>query len=207
MNNLLMTIFKNKSFRKYWLEVVLLTIALAVAIVSWFIFLSDDKRQKMQQQEVKKETVENDIRSDIYFDVSGAVKNPGLYKASYGIRLEEAIRLAGGISENADKDFFIRNFNLAKVVSDQEKIYIPSILDLNNGYFEENTRTLNYNNSSSKINLNEATIEELDVLPGVGKITAQKIIDQRPYGALEELVNKKIISKNSFEKIKNLVEI
>jgi DNA uptake protein ComE-like DNA-binding protein len=50
-------------------------------------------------------------------------------------------------------------------------------------------------------------LEELDSLPGVGKVTAQKIIDNRPFKALEELINQKIITKSVFEKIKNLIEI
>ena len=106
---------------------------------------------------------------------------------------------------------------MARIVSDQEKIYIPSIWEVSNGFFIENPQTINQVSSlisnqqsainKSLININSSTLEELDSLPGVGKVTAQKIIDNRPFKALEELINQKIITKSVFEKIKNLIEI
>ncbi len=61
--------------------------------------------------------------------------------------------------------------------------------------------------SDGKVNINSATSSELDTLPGVGPVTAQKIIDNRPYKTLEELKEKKAVNKTTFEKIKDKVKL
>ncbi|MDQ3098251.1 MAG: helix-hairpin-helix domain-containing protein [bacterium] len=61
--------------------------------------------------------------------------------------------------------------------------------------------------SDGKINMNSATIAEMDVLPGIGPVTAQKIVDNRPYITLEELKEKKAVNKSTFEKIKEKIKI
>ncbi|MFH0979761.1 MAG: helix-hairpin-helix domain-containing protein [Candidatus Roizmanbacteria bacterium] len=204
-----------KKLKKYRVEAVLLTIAFLIAVVSLLIYLNT------YQNETEEEIITNPVSqtnpTKIFVDISGSVNKPDLYEASNDTRLKEIIKKAGDLSGDADKSFFARNFNLARIVSDQEKIYIPSVWEVNNGYFVENQQTLNYisqtnnyslvNNDSSLINLNSATIEQLDTLPGVGKITAQKIIDNRPFGALQELIDKKIVNKTVFENIKGLVVI
>jgi len=152
-------------------------------------------------------------------DIAGAVNKPGVYEVTVGARLKDAINLAEGITTEAEINFFNRNFNLARYVTDQEKIYIPSLFEINNGLFVEASRTLDYINpaptshrsgenlvgATTKTNINFASIDELDKLPGIGKITADKIIQNRPYKSIEELLTKKIVNKNVWEKIKNLV--
>ena len=155
----------------------------------------------------------------IMIDIAGAVNKPGVYEVTVGARLKDAINLAEGITTEAEINFFNRNFNLARYVTDQEKIYIPSLFEINNGLFVEASRTLDYINpaptshrsgenlvgATTKTNINFASIDELDKLPGIGKITADKIIQNRPYKSIEELLTKKIVNKNVWEKIKNLV--
>jgi competence protein ComEA len=63
------------------------------------------------------------------------------------------------------------------------------------------------NQSSSKISINSASEKELDTLPGIGEVTAQKIIQGRPYTSIEELKNKKIVKPTVYEKIKDLIAI
>ena len=75
------------------------------------------------------------------------------------------------------------------------------------GYFVENSSLKKPSEVFNKINVNDATLEELDTLPDVGKVTGQKIIDNRPYGALQELINRKVISENLLEKLEDLIEI
>lgn len=203
-----------KKIKKYLIEIIILTIALIIAVISLIIFL---KNQEDSSSSIIYQKNENQSSTKIYVDVSGSVNKPDLYETTNNTRLKELIQKAGGLSDNADKDFFSRNFNLARIVVDQEKIYIPSVWEVQNGYFTENPQTLNYlyplvNNqksltNDSLININSASIEELDALSGIGKITAQKIIDNRPFKALEELIDKKIVNKSVFENIKNLITL
>jgi len=123
---------------------------------------------------------------------------------------------------DADKNFFARNYNLARLVNDQEKIYVPATWEINSGIFIESQRTLDYilpaevpvnskmaqsETISNKLNLNTATVEELDSLPGIGQATAQKIIQNRPYKSIDELLIKKAVKKNIYENIKDLIEL
>jgi len=210
-----------KRVRKYSLEIILLSIALLIIIVVLVIY------NKNTEENIDQEFSDNN-RSDkilpkmIFVDVSGAVKKPNIYKVDFGTRIKDVIDKAGGLSDEADAMFFNRNFNLARVVSDQEKIYIPSAVEINNGIFIQNQRTLDYNSPSityaentlkdslsnnQLININIATIEELDQLPGVGSITANKIIANQPYSMINELLSKKVVNKGVFDKIKDLISV
>lgn len=204
-----------KRIRKYWLEVSLILVAVIVIIFSINIYLKATNEVSQNETNIDVDILRpTKVDGKIYVDVSGSVKNPDLYKASNGQRLKNLIDLAGGLADDADRDFFARNFNLAKVMSDQEKVYVPSVWEVSNGYFIEITQTLDHISAAKigedariKISLNEATLEELDTLPGVGKVTAQKIVDNRPFGALQELIDKKVLGKSAFEKVRELIEI
>lgn len=196
----------------------MLVIAFLITVASLIIYLQSYENSEKEIIEMASTSIQPTVKPEIiYVDVSGSVNKPDLYEASIGTRLKKIIEKAGGLSDNADKDFFARNFNLSRIVADQEKIYIPSVWEVNNGYFIEDPSMINYSisakndsqniNSQSLININSAMIEELDTLPGVGKITAQKIIDNRPFKALQELIDKKVVNKTVFENIKNLVTI
>ena len=212
-----------KRLKKYWVEIIILVMATTIAIISLIIIIRQYNNPNHQTS--NQSLVTSSIPStDIYIDVSGAVKKPGLYKLKENSRLKQAIDMASNLDTNADVDYFYRNFNLARILTDQEKIYVPSIWEVDNNLFVENSRVLNYlnpvtslsnidlsaNNSEAKdpiININESDIEELDTLPGVGKVTAQKIISGRPYTSIDELVTKKVISNSVYEKIKELIKI
>lgn len=212
---------KLKKFKRYQVEVFLLSLAFIITIISLILY----QKNESPESDLIKETQspyqkENSSPRKIFVDIAGAVNNPGMYEATLGARLKDILTLAGGLSDEADRIFFQRNFNLARIVTDQEKIYVPSSWEINSGIFIENSRTLDYispqnispseNNSSNsveKININQATIEELDTLPGIGKVTAQKIINNRPYQSIDELLTKKVVNKSTFEKIKDLISL
>ncbi len=202
-----------QNIKKYWLELSLITIAIATLVVSTLLYVSSIEKNKQFVVPKKAPSPTRAVSHDIFVDVSGAVNNPGLYKASESSRLNDLIDLAGGFTDNADRNFFYKNFNLAKIITDQDKIYIPTTFEVTNGYIlpenqpqTESVSSAN-NYSSSKININKATQPELETLPGVGPVTAQKIIGNRPFKALQELVDKKITTTSTFEKIKDLIEI
>lgn len=151
-------------------------------------------------QNPKVSTIQN---NSIYkVDVSGEVLNPGVYQLPVGSRIEEAIKAAGGIKTSADPDFVAKNLNLAQKVSDGMKIYVPKLAEANQA---GNQAVAGSSTSEVLININTAPLSDLDKLPGVGEVTAQKIIDSRPFGSLEELLIKKAVSKATYEKIKDLV--
>lgn len=192
-----------------------------ITIVALAIYAKNNQKNTDQEVITNNQAVQN-LSEKILVDVSGAVKKPNIYKIGFGARIKEVIDLAGGLSEDADVMFFNRNFNLARIVSDQEKIYVPTNVEINNGIFTQNQRTLDYVSPvnivpsdvqtpnldvSTKINLNSATVEELDQLPGIGLVTANKIISGRPFSTIDELLTKKVVNKGVFEKIKNLISI
>lgn len=206
--------FYYKKLRKYSVEIVLILASLMIAVTSAITYHSAKSEENTDDELVIESPEKGVMMTNIYVDVSGAVKVPGLYKALNGSRLNTFIEMGGGLSESADRQFFSRNFNLARIMGDQEKLYVPSEWEVSNGYFAENGQFQSMTLATPQItpyiepiSLNAATIEELDTLPGVGKITAQKIIDNRPFKALEELIIKKVISNSVFKNIENLISI
>lgn len=208
-----------KKIKKYIVEIILILIAVFIALISMFIYFKNSQNESSQYELEKEQSKTYQEKTIIYVEISGSVKKPDVYQVVFGTRLNDLIKKAGGLSDEADKNYFARNFNLARIVSDQEKIYIPSIWEVNNGYFTESVKNINYqqlppyqppnntNQTNELININEASLDELDSLPGIGKITAQKIIDARPFNDINDLVGKKIINKSVFEKIKDLITI
>ncbi len=212
-------LLKRLKLKKYFLEIILLGVAVIITATALVIYV---KNSQSSEEEVKTSQSPASLTAQkIFVDVSGALKKPDLYQVVSGTRIKEAIDKAGGLSDDADKNFFARNFNLARIVSDQEKIYVPSVWEVSNNIFMETSRTLDSTtpismgiasnatteDSNQLINVNSATIEELDQLPGVGQITANKIITNRPYSTADELLIKKVVNKSVFEKIKNLITL
>lgn len=135
----------------------------------------------------------------IFIDIEGAVVSPGVYEASTSAHLADALILAGGLAENADRDWVARNLNLALKMTDGAKIYIPAKTEAESSKLEVKTSIL--------LNINTANLSELDKLPGIGPVTAQKIIDNRPYSDTNELLNKKIVGQKVFEQIKDKITV
>ena len=74
-------------------------------------------------------------------------------------------------------------------------------------YLEEDSSQSPVEQSDLSVSINQATQDELEALPGVGPVSAQKIIDNRPYASIDELISKKVISSSTFEKIKELITL
>lgn len=143
-------------------------------------------------------------------DVSGEVNSPGVYALSSSSRVEDALKAAGGVADSADPNFVSRNLNLAQKISDGMKIYIPKTSEVGaSGVVAgANLTTSGSNfNTTSVININTASISDLEKLPKVGPVTAQKIIDNRPYSSIEELYTKKAVNKSAYEEIKDKVSV
>lgn len=133
----------------------------------------------------------------IAVDVAGAVINPGVYHLPIGSRVGEAVAAAGGLSDQADREQISKTINLAAKLSDGAKIYFAKI-----GKNQTTSAVGQVSGATTLINVNTASQAELESLPGVGPVTAGKIINNRPYQTLEELVSKKAVGQALLEKIK-----
>lgn len=177
------------------------------------------------QNQVKGNTEEE---TKIVCDISGAVRTPGVYELQDGARLNDLIELAGGLSDEADID----RINRARTVFDGEKIYIPKTgediqviagSESIKGGSESIEGVSNPNGNSSKsnesggsvsngrVNINLATLEELQTITGVGPSTAEKIIAYREeYGGfdrIEELMDISGIGEKTFKKMEDQVTV
>lgn len=143
---------------------------------------------------------------DVVVDVSGAVVQPGVYRFRQGSRLGEVIERAGGFTEDVDQGWVSKNINLAQVVIDGSKVYIPRVSEIK-GVEDVIDNVAGSVDVESMININTASMEELDSLWGIGDVRAQAIIEHRPYGDIDELVTKAGVPENVFSEIKNAVTV
>ncbi len=172
----------------------------------------------------------------IMVDVSGAVVNPGVYKLDVDSRVSQAIGAAGGISKKGDLPWIAKNLNQATRLNDGDKIFIPSLGETRpsltttqpSANQQPSPQVAGISTSEpglqkaatpvppvpsatpfsdGKISINSASATQLDTLPGVGPVTAQKIITGRPYNYLEELKEKKSVNRSTYEKIKEKIKL
>ena len=119
-----------KRTKKYLIEIILISLALIIAFISLFLYLKNNQAADEVVVSTSNFSTALTTPTKIYLDIAGAVNKPGVYQLNLGSRLKDAIKIAGNLSDDADKDFFARNFNLARIVSDQEKIYVPSVWEV-----------------------------------------------------------------------------
>lgn len=137
---------------------------------------------------------------DIVVDVEGAVLKPGVYHMASDSRFSDALIVAGGLSGSADRDWLAKNLNLAVKLVDGAKIYIPRV-------GEPDTESIKGVEAEDKININSASEQALDSLPGIGPTTAAKIINGRPYTSIEDLLSKKIVGSKVFGEIREKISV
>lgn len=145
-------------------------------------------------------------------DVSGEVMKPGVYKLPSGSRVDDALSISGGLTENADKIWVEKSLNRAAKLTDGQKIFIPSVQQFNvmsASISNQDSSVVQYNlgSDSKLININTASLETLDGLPGIGPVYGQKIIDNRPYSEVSELITKKILKQSTYDKVKDLIKV
>ena len=154
-------------------------------------------------------------KAPIAVHVIGAVPRPGLYEFAEGARVQDAIDAAGGLLTSANVD----SINLAALLEDGQQLSIPykageepaevsdDTLLVLPGATEEPTSQ----NSQDLININTASLEELDGLPGIGPTIAQRIIDYRdengPFQTIEDLMNVSGVGPSTFDQIKDLITV
>jgi len=162
---------------------------------------------------------------ELVVEISGEVEKPGVYHFSSGARIDDLLGLAGGVTENADSVWMAKNLNRAAKLIDGQKLYIPAqsnekpsspeesnsqsstltAKELTTAAPTSDSRTINSQASNGLININTASLSELDSLPGIGPVYAQKMIDHRPCSDISELKSKKVVPNATFEKIKEKI--
>lgn len=153
---------------------------------------------------------ETKVEKHVIVDVSGAVNKPGVYELASTSRVQDAIAAAGGFSSQADTTKIAQSLNLAAPLTDGAKLYVPTVgeqMTASAGVSGKDSGTAVLGDSTGMININTADEAMLDSLPGVGKVTAGKIIANRPYGAIDDLLAKKVVGKAVLEKIRGEVTV
>lgn len=122
----------------------------------------------------------------VVVDVTGAVRRPGVYTLRQGARIAEAISRAGGMTRHADSSLV----NLAAPLADGEQVLVPARAGAGAGVGGAAVAAVG-SSPASPVDLNTATVEQLDALPGIGPVTAQKIVDYRtqhgPFTSVDDL--------------------
>jgi competence protein ComEA len=158
-------------------------------------------------------------KSPIVVHVIGAVPRPGLYEFIEGARVQDAIDAAGGLLASANTSAI----NLASLLQDGQQLNIPyksgsepvenetETVELPTSDANSSSNNSDENTDVDLVNINTATLEELDSLPGIGPTIAQRIIDYRnengPFNTIEDIMNVSGIGPATFEEIQDLITV
>lgn len=195
-----------------------------IFIIGIYYFFIRDKEYIENNLYMLNEIEENNISNKedtetIIIYIAGAVKNEGIYELDKNSRIADSIEKAGGLTEEAD----IKDINLAYLLEDGMKVYIPKNSDNNELKDETNTYTAKENENTNiskntnsdikngKININTATQTELETLPGIGPSIATKIISYRKengkFTNIEDIKKVSGIGDNRYLQIKDLIKV
>lgn len=175
------------------------------------------------QTAVRVTTPPRPVPSPVVAQVAGAVRQPGLYTLPASGRIEDAIQAAGGPADDANLDAV----NLAARVSDGQRVVVPRRAQAGSAPAAGAAplpgpdaapaadvgpapATAEPPLAERRVNLNTATLAELDSLPGVGPATVQKIVDQRqkaPFTSIEQLLELKIVNSATMARLRDLVTV
>jgi competence protein ComEA len=139
----------------------------------------------------------------VLVDVEGAVRRPGLVRLPSGSRVADALAAAGGYSGAVDATAASTELDLADVLQDGAKVLVPQRGTAGGAAPAAAPH-------AGKVDLNRATAAELDALPGIGPVTAAKIIasrQQQPFRRVDDLRTRKLVGAATFAKLQALVTV
>ena len=209
--------------------IIFIIILITLSFIIYKMFIKKENLIEEINTNILENTEENDISNKeknnanekIIVYITGENSNPGLYELEENSRIADCIEKAGGTKEKAD----ITNINLATILEDGEKIYIPAKDEenaqekTNNKSEEKNNNNItsktvienNVNKKNTKVNINTATQTELESLPGIGSSIATKIIEYRKengkFKNIEEIKKINGIGENKYKKIRELIKV
>jgi competence protein ComEA len=142
----------------------------------------------------------------IVVDVQGAVVRPGVRALPAGSRIADAIAAAGGYGTDADLAAASTTVNLAQPLVDGQQVRVPRIGDTGAVAAASAAPGAGGGSDGGRVNLNTATPEELEALPGIGPVTVQKIVaarQERPFASLEDAVERGVLNRGQLEDIRD----
>ncbi|MBB5324778.1 competence protein ComEA [Anoxybacillus tepidamans] len=197
-----------KKYEKQWYVLAL------IAIVATVIFIYSDREQEqsfaltadppLEQKNAAEMNEEQEQQQPIalFVDVKGAVARPGVYEVTEHARVKDVIAMAGGLTKEADHT----KVNLAAKVHDEMIIYVPA-----KGEVSAPVPSGDSQEEKPKIDINSASLEEIQKIQGIGPAKAAAIIAYReehgPFRKIEDLLNVSGIGEKSLEKMKEQIII
>ena len=212
MNNL------NNNKKIIFVIILILVIIVGYYFYSNYIIYDNNKGELIENDILIPEnntdlnnTNEEEKNTKIIVHVTGEVKKPGIVELEEGERIFSAIDKAGGTTKNADTS----KINLAEIVEDGAKIYVPNVNDKieTEENINENKISISSNKESKQkiVNINTATQTELETLPGIGPSLAMKIINYRKekgkFSKIEDIKNVSGIGDSKYNNIKSLIKV
>jgi len=177
------------------------------------VYFYQNKEEDYSYLEISNETIQTntieETKAQIVVHITGQVVNQGIVRVEEGARIIDAIEAAGGATAEAN----LSKINLAYLLEDGMKIYVPSVNDEEETEYATSSSGTSENNSSEaiKVNINTATSEELQKLPGVGESIANRIITYRKengkFSKIEDLTNVSGIGDAKFNNIKSYIYV
>jgi len=174
--------------------VIIFVLILLIVITRFGLAMKKDNIEINLDNEESSINIEIENESQILVHISGEVKNPGVYELKANDRLDDLVKISGGLTTDAD----VARVNLARVLEDGLKIHIPS----RNNITEDNQ----VNGRLTLTDFNQLSAKELKAIDGIGEVISKRIVDYREengsFKKISDLLNVNGIGESKLEQIK-----
>ncbi|MDO8670500.1 MAG: ComEA family DNA-binding protein [Dehalococcoidia bacterium] len=172
-----------------------LILSIAIALIIIFLKLP----QSGETIEISQPSSLTTTAKEIKVYVTGAVTRPGVYSLMGTSRVEDAVKAAGGMTAEANPVAV----NLAARALDEMHVHVPKMGEV--------PVVAGTDGGAQRVSINSASAVQLETLPGIGEVTAKRIVDYRssngPFKSIDELRDLKLVTAATFEKIKDLIAL